>query len=169
MMVMVIYVYFLYSTMSDKFVKKQVYECAVCKKLFNSKDEFNEHYASVHDMADKYVGSYFISKNGKYVGKVLRFEPLEKRLNISMISATTQTGFFADTLMTTYSRMSTPIKNFDERYKIVTPEVAKEHLKERFITSGFASLRHNSSLFRDFPEILDDDEYRLKVVDDDGN
>ena len=42
--------------MTEKFIKKQIYECAKCGKEFTTKDAFNEHYEREHAKVEIYQG-----------------------------------------------------------------------------------------------------------------
>ena len=166
---MVIYSYVILYIMTDRFVKKQVYECSKCGRQFDSKEDVNAHFDEVHEFADKYLGSYIISNDEKYIGKVV--DTSFTKSNNLFIEVFTigqpRWNIFGDVRNSYVMRYAITLKEFERDFKIVPVEVIWEILNKRFIREGYESLKANSTIKTDFREIFSG-VYREKG-DDDGN
>lgn len=154
--------------MSDKFVKKQMYQCPKCDAIFSTKEEAAKHYDTKHDFAEKYLGSYIMSNDGKYIGKVLS-EDIERNqmLIIEVFRFGSQSKIFSNMYSMFVTRYSVTPEELKSDFRIVTSDVAKEHLSKLFIETGFTALKNNSTIGKNFKELFET-EYREKG-DDDGN
>lgn len=154
--------------MSDKFVKKQMYECSKCGKIFSSKDEVSEHYDKVHDFKEKYLGAYIMSNDGKFVGKVIREDyTRDEALVIEIFRFGSASKFLSSVYSTFATRYAVSSDELESNFKIVSSEIVREHLAELFIETGFKALKENTTIGRDFKELFET-EYREKGGDD-GN
>ena len=162
--------------MSDKFVKKQIYQCPKCDAIFSTKEEAAKHYDMKHDFAEKYLGAYIMSNNGKYFGKILcedkyvkqsfvievfRIESRSKLLSNTFLSNT------FNTFSTVVTKYSISLDELETNFEIVSPEIVKKELSNLFVQTGFTALRNNIEVGKDFKELFESD-YREKG-DDDGN
>ena len=155
--------------MSEKFVKKQVYECSKCKKLFDTKEEFNKHYDAVHNKMDKYEGAYIMSKDGNEIGKVLtRFTNLSFMTILFSVSTQPFYSSFGEVQTISKFRFPMRIEDLEKKFDVVSKEVFKEQLEKKFIEVGYSSLKSYPSMREILSDMTEKDVYRLKG-DDDGN
>ena len=173
--------------MSEEFVRKQMYACTKCGKTFESKDDVIKHYNLTHTFAEEHMGEYFISNGGSEIGKVIE-APANYYINGSEKSALfvhmfflrtsdaidfTRHYFFGEkrssfpTLSVSVSRVFIPIEYFQEHYKFVSVDVARAQLDKNLAEQGRIFIR--KSIPCGFVELLGNEEYRLKGVDDNGN
>lgn len=156
--------------MTEKFVKKQVYECSKCKKLFDSKEEFNDHYENVHTIADEYIGAYVLSKKGDTFGKVIKPSAVTPDcVVVDFFGLWVRWTTFGVTNYTSKNRILMKASTLKEKYTIVPPEVFKKKLEEKFIEFGYAQLKADPAIVMDFGDILSDGEYREKGDENDGH
>lgn len=171
--------------MSEEFVRKQMYACTRCRKIFETKEEVLAHYRDVHEFGEKYSGKYFVSKdeNDKIVGRVCNLLDNPNAclaLEMFAIDATQNSTYTTNprakippwyegsvAISTNQSVTYMTPEDFEKRFKIVTPEVAKEYLNLLLIKVGYTMLAHDSR-FNNFRDLLEDKEYRYKG-DDNGN
>lgn len=155
--------------MSENFVKKQVYECSKCKRLFDSKEEFNEHYETMHNKMEKYEGAYIVSKDGKQIGRVLaRFTNRSFMTILFSMSIQPFYSPFGEVQSISKFRYPMRIEDLEKKFDVVSKEVFKKQLEEKFIEVGYASLKSYPSMREILSDLTKKDEYRLKG-DDDGN
>ena len=154
--------------MTDRFVKKQIYECSKCGRQFDSKDEVNEHFERIHEFADKYVNAYIISNDEKYIGKVLDTSLMKmNNLIIETIRFETRNSLFGETHTTFVGRKTISADDLERNFTIVSIDAIREYLEKKFVSIGYAQLRANDTIKKDFTELFTSD-YREKG-DDDGN
>ena len=161
--------------MSDKFVKKQMYQCPKCDAIFSTKEEAAKHYDMKHDfVAEKYLGAYIMSNNGKYFGKILCEDKYDKNkydiqsFVVELFRFESRRNILSNTFSTFVTKYTITIDELESDFKIVTPEIIKEELSNLFIQTGFTALKNNIAVGKDFKELFESDYYREKG-DDNGN
>ena len=154
--------------MSDKFVKKQMYQCPKCDAIFSSKEEAAKHYDMKHDFAEKYLGAYIMSNDGKYFGKIIHESKYDKQSYIvELLIFESRSKILSNSFSTYAIKYTITFDELESNFKVVTPEIIKKELSDLFIQAGFTALKSNIVVGKDFKELLESD-YREKG-DDDGN
>lgn len=165
---MVKYVYVILLIMSDKFVKKQMYQCPKCDAIFSTKEEAAKHYDVRHDFAEKYLGAYIMSNNGKYFGKILWEDRCENQsFVVELFRFESKSKILSNTFSTFVTKYTITLDELESDFKVVTPEIVKKELADLFVQTGFTALKNNIAVGKDFKELFESD-YREKG-DDDGN
>lgn len=156
--------------MSDKIVRKQIYECSKCGKVFDSKAEADEHYEKVHNFMDKYSGSYLLSKKDpSIIGKVLRFYSSRDRTFVVTVFRLSGRGmWYVMRDLGVAQKFLMTAEEIEREFTVVTADIAKNQLDENLRKWCYDNLKRNMVLACDFSELLSDGAYKKKG-DDNGN
>ena len=118
--------------------------------------------------AEKYLGAYIMSNNGKYFGKILWEDKSEKQsFVVELFRFESRSKILSNTFSTFVTKYTITFDELESDFKIVTPEIVKEELSNLFVQTGFTALKNNIAVGNDFKELFESD-YREKG-DDDGN
>ena len=153
--------------MTEEFVKKQVYECTKCNKCFDTKEQVIKHCKDVHEIREKYVGKYFISRNEdkNLIGVVdnAPHDVSELYIHTFEICFSEARNFAPLTTITSNQTAGyIPIEVFEENYTIVSIDIAKDFINQMLIKIGYEMLKGDYK-FRAFRDLLKDGDCRLKA------
>ena len=162
--------------MTEEFVKKQVYVCNKCGRWFDTKEQVSTHYKDVHKVGEKYFGKYFVSKDKdkNLIGVVDNISRDASELHIHIFemsfSEARNLALFDISIppFGTYTISSSnqttsyiPVKLFEERFTIVSFDIAKDLINQMLIKIGYEMLKGDYK-FRAFRDLLKDRDCRLK-------
>ena len=114
------------------------------------------------------MNAYIISNDEKYIGKVLDTSLMKmNNLIIEVFRIGSKTSIFGETRTTCVTRYAVTAEDLEKNFTIVSRDAVREYLEKKFISQGYAQLKSNESINKDFTELFTTD-YREKG-DDDGN
>ena len=160
--------------MTEKYIRKQMYECATCGKAFTTKDDFNEHYEKSHAGAEKYQGKVLVADiKGvkffaiwKYKDKVYDCNCFEVFIP-GFRNANNSSKLFSFGILN-YTYYDSVILTDDEikrDFTIMEPDVAQEELRSAIYDNFVADMKKNLPRYNDFKTLFEGADRRKS----DGN
>ena len=160
--------------MTEKYIRKQMYECAVCGKVFTTKDDFNEHYEKSHAGAEKYQGKVLVGDvKGLKVFAVWTHKDNAHDCNcfkmlipgFRNVDSLSKLFSFGVLNYTYYDGVRLTDDEIKRDFTIMEPDVAQEELRSVIYDNFITDMKKNPPRYNDFKILFEGADRRKS----DGN